>query len=303
MIDHITVCVCTFRRNRTLIGLLRNLALQKTRDQFTFSVVIVDNDALGSAQADVARLSSEASMEIVYSIEPEKMIPAARNRAIRLAKGNYVAIIDDDEFPLDNWLVTLYEAVRAFQVDGALGPVYPFFEQYPPPWLIKSGLLELPHLRTGTLLQWNQTRTGNVLLKKEVFDRHGIIFDKTFATGGSDQAFFRQAMGFGFRFIAVDEAPVYEIVPPERWRKTYFLRRALVNGFNAQKYVTRDGRTLNRIAAFLKSGSALLAYMISIPVCACLGAHILIPCMQNGLYHLSRLAATFGIEMLKKRDF
>lgn len=286
-----------------LVRLLRDLALQNTRGQFTFSVVVVDNDPAGSARTDVTRLSSEVNMEIVYGLEVSRTIPAARNHAIRLAKGNFIGIIDDDEFPPPNWLITLYEAVQTFKVDGALGPVYPFFEQPPPAWLIKSRLCDLPQWPTGTLLHWHQTRTGNVLLKKDVFDRHGTCFDETFRTGGSDQAFFRDAMEFGFRFIAVAEAPVYEIQPPERWSKGYFLQRALVNGFNAQKYIAGEHNKLKSTVALLKSAIALLAYMVSIPISACIGTHALMNCMQNGFYHLSRLAAVLGIELRKRRDF
>lgn len=303
MSDHISVCVCTYRRNRLLARLLRNLALQDTRGRFTFSAVVVDNDPSGSARTDVMRLSSELGMEIVYGVELERTIPAARNHATRLAKGNFIGIIDDDEFPPPHWLITLYEAIQTFKVDGALGPVYPFFEQPPPAWIMRSGLLDLPQWPTGTMLQWHQTRTGNVLLKKDVFDRHGISFDETYRTGGSDQAFFRRAMGLGFRFVAVENAPVYEIVPPKRWDKHYFLRRALVNGFNSLRYVADERNKLKSTATVLKSAIAASAYAVSVPASAFMGTHVLMNCMHKGLYHLSRFAAAFGIELWKRRDF
>lgn len=301
--DHISVCICTYRRNRLLARLLRNLALQETRGRFTYSVIVVDNDAAGSARADVVRLSAELGLEIIYGIEPERTIPAARNHAVSLARGSFIGIIDDDEFPPSHWLVTLYEAVQAYGVDGALGPVYPFFEEPPPAWIIKSRLLELPQWPTGTLLQWNQTRTGNVLLKKDVFDRGGIRFDESYRTGGSDQAFFRQAMERGYRFIAVAEAPAYEVVPPRRWDKRYFLQRALVNGFNSQKYLAGEGNKLKVAASILKSAVASALYAASIPVSAAMGTHALMGSLHKGLYHLSRVAAAFGLELRKRRDF
>jgi succinoglycan biosynthesis protein ExoM len=303
MIDHISVCICTFRRNATLARLLRNLTLQETGGQFSFSVVVVDNDTSGSAEAEVIRSRTEWGLEIAYGIEQERTIPAARNHALRLAKGGFIAIIDDDELPPPHWLRTLYEAVRTLDVDGALGPVFPFFEGIPPVWLVKSRLCELPSWRSGTLLQWNQTRTGNVLLKKEVFDRNGLHFDERFRTGGSDQAFFREAMNAGFRFVGIAEAPVYEIVPPARWSKRYWVRRALVNGYNAQKYLERDGLGLKTMTALFKSTGALVVYAVSAPLCACLGTHVLMNCVERGSYHLSRVAATFGIELWKRRDF
>ena len=131
MKDHISVCVPTFRRNQMLERLLRKLALQETGGLFDFSVVVVDNDVTGPAKETVMRLKTELALDICYGIEPEQTIPAARNHALRLARGNYIGIIDDDEFPPQNWLITLYRAIHTFDVDGALGPVHPFFEQKP----------------------------------------------------------------------------------------------------------------------------------------------------------------------------
>jgi succinoglycan biosynthesis protein ExoM len=300
--DHISVCICTYRRQRMLERLLRNLAIQDMEYGLSFSAVVVDNDPDGSAEVVVSRMRAELGLDIAFDIEQERTIPAARNHAVRLAKGSHIGIVDDDEFPSRHWLLSLYRAIRAFEVDGALGPVYPFFEQPPPAWLLRSGMVNLPHWPTGTLLQWTQTRTGNALLKREVFDRHSIRFDESFRTGGSDQAFFRRAMELGFRFVAVRNAPVYEIVPPERWSRSYFLNRALVNGFNSWKYMIGQSRAKMSMAA-LKSALAVVTYGAALPVCALLGSHVLMNSLQNGLYHVSRLAAVMGIELRKRRDF
>ena len=283
--------------------LLRNLKTQETGGLFSISVIIVDNDSTGQARETVSRLRTELGLEIAYAIEPEQTIPAARNHALKLANGNYIAIIDDDEFPPQHWLITLYRAVQAFAVDGVLGPVHPFFESKPPMWLIRGRFCERPMHRTGTLLDWNQTRTGNVLLKKAVFDRHQIRFDLKWKTSGSDRAFFKQAMSKGCRFIAVAEAPVYEIVPPERWSRAYYLKRALVHGYNSYRSIKDDSRRLTRLLIFLKSGVAVTAYAAALPFSCCVGSHILVKCLEGGGYHLSRLCAMLGIELIKKRNF
>jgi len=303
MSDHISVCVCTYRRDPQLARLLRSLAVQKTEGRFTFSIVVVDNDPLGPARAGVARLSEELGIPVAYDIEPERTIPAARNHAVRMATGNFIAIIDDDEIPLPDWLANLHRSVLACGADGGLGPILPSFEGRPPAWLVRSGLCDLPRWPTGTWLRWNQTRTGNVLLKKDVFDRGGLRFDETFRTGGSDQDFFRQAMAAGFRFVAVDEAPVEEVVPPERWAMSYWIRRAMVNGFNAWKYLGGRSRGLEAMAAALKSAAAVAVYGLSAPVWALRGTAVRMRCLEGGFYHLSRLMAAFGIELWKKRDF
>jgi len=303
MTDHISVCICTYRRNPTLERLLVNLAAQETAGEFEFSAVVVDNDPAGPARETVDRLRARLPLEITFGIEPVRTIPAARNHALRLARGSHIAIIDDDEFPPPDWLLTLLRAVRMFAVDGVLGPVLPFFERRPPDWLIKGRFCERPIHRTGTLLDWNQTRTGNVLLKKDLFDAHGLSFDLKWQTSGSDRAFFKQAIAAGFRFASVAEAPVYEIVPPERWTKSYYWRRALVHGFNSHRNSRGERRGLSSAAAALKSSAAVLAYAAALPFCACLGAHRLVRCLEGGGHHLSRLLAMFGVELVKKRDF
>jgi len=283
--------------------LLRKLKMQETDGLFDFSIVIVDNDTAGPAREIVTQLRAELGMEMDYSIELEQTIPAARNHALRLARGNYIGIIDDDEFPPQHWLITMYRAIQAFDVDGALGSVHPFFDQKPPAWLLKGRFCERQVYRTGTLLEWNQTRTGNVLLKKEVFNKHQLRFDLKWKTSGSDRAFFKQAMQLGYRFIAVEEAPVYESVPPERWTKHYYLKRALVHGYNAHRNSVGELRGFARVLVPLKSIAALLAYTMALPFCACLGSHVLVKCLERGGHHLSRLLAMLGIELVKKRDF
>ena len=251
----------------------------------------------------VAAVQSEMGLDLTYAIEPEHTIPAARNHALKLARGNYIGIIDDDELAPAEWLLQMYEAIQTFGVDGALGTVHPFFEGNPPSWLARSGICNLPIYRTGTLLHWSQTRTGNVLLKRSVFDDHGLTFDPRFRTGGSDQDFFRRAMERGCRFTAVAEAPVYEVVPPVRWARGYWVRRALVNGFNAEKYASTAMSRGRRALLTVKSMVGALACAAAMPIATVMGPHRSILCLEKGSYHLSRACASFGIELWRRRDF
>jgi len=301
--DHISICICTYHRNRSLENLLSKLAFQDTGNLFDFSIVVVDNDADGPAEETVTGVKHRLGLEITYGIEPVRTIPAARNHSIRLAKGNYIGIIDDDEFPPPQWLLTLYRAIHTFDVDGALGPVHPFFEQSPPDWLLKSGLCERPFLRSGTLLHWEDTRTGNVLLKKSVFDEHQLQFDLSCKTSGSDKEFFREAMALGYRFVAVEEAPVYEIVPPERQTKSYYLRRAIVHASNERKYRAPMLHGVKKILVPIKFLVALGIYSFLLPFCFIRGTHIVMKCLEKVVYHSSWLLRMLGVDLAKERGF
>lgn len=302
MIDHISVCVCTYRRNTTLSNLLRKLAQQKTQGEFAFSVVVVDNDAAGPARKTVTSLQEELDMDITYGIEPVNTIPAARNHALALARGNYIGIIDDDEFPPPDWLLRMYRAIHTFDVDGTLGPVFPFFSNYPPKWLVKGCFCERPTHKTGTLLHWDQTRTGNVLLKKDVFIKHNLQFDENCRTSGSDKEFFREAMAVGCRFVAVEEAPVFEVVPPPRQTKSYYLRRALIQASNERRFRAPHLKGASRILVPAKVTVAFGVYALALPFSALMGTHARIKCLLKLAYHLSWLLAMVGVDLAKKRD-
>ncbi len=98
-IDQISVCICTYKRPDLLRRLLERLDEQKTAGLFDYSAVIVDNDKSESARETAELYARQLRMSISYHVEPEQNIALARNRAIENASGDYVALIDDDEFP------------------------------------------------------------------------------------------------------------------------------------------------------------------------------------------------------------
>lgn len=283
--------------------LIKKLLYQETQGLFDFSIIIVDNDNQESARGLIENINKNTNIMIHYEVEPERSIPAARNRALNLADGNYIAIIDDDELPPPHWLLTLYKSIQTFEVDGALGPVIPYFEERPPSWLIKGKFCERPIYRTGTLLDWFQTRTGNVLLKKRVFDEHNLKFDLRWKTSGSDRAFFKAAIEHGYKFVAVAEAPVYEIVPPERWAKSYYIRRAFVHGYNSYRNSIKGTSLSWQLLTAIKSIFALGIYLLAFPIFFILGPAWYVKCLEKGAHHFSQLVARFGIEIIKTRDF
>ena len=93
---------------RKLLGELRGL---ETGDQFTFSVVISDNDAEESARLVVEGLSADYPVRIDYVTEPRRSISLARNAALAKATGDAIAFIDDDEWPELDWLINHVSAL------------------------------------------------------------------------------------------------------------------------------------------------------------------------------------------------
>src|SRR5258708_7195565 len=166
---HISVCICTYKRPDFLKRLLEELGGQDTDGLFTYSIVIADNDHLRSAEFAVTEFAASSRIPVKYCVEPRQNIALARNKAVLNATGDFVAFIDDDEFPTKRWLLTLFKACLEYDVDGLLGPVKPHFDEEPPKWVVKGKFYDRPTYPTGLVIDRRKGRTGNVLLKKHIF--------------------------------------------------------------------------------------------------------------------------------------
>lgn len=293
-IPHISVCVCTFKRPVLLQRLLEALRIQDTDHQFSFSILVVDNDRTESAKSIVEPFAKEQSPAVFYAVEPRQNIARARNKAVQCSAGDFVAFIDDDEVPINRWLLTLYTACLRFKVDGVLGPVKPHFDEAPPSWVVKGQFYERPTYPTGLVIDWRKGRTGNVLLRRHVLLEYEQPFRPEFRNG-EDQEFFHRAIGKGHVFIWCDEAIAYETVPPHRWNRRFLLKRALLRG--AMEPQT-PGFGIRDVA---KSFVAVWAYGISLPFVFLVGDDTFMRLLVRLCDHLGKLLAVVGINPVREQ--
>lgn len=290
---HVSVCICTYRRPTLLARLLDALARQETDGAFTYSIVVADNDAAQSSQAVVRAFAASTPLTVRYSVEARQNIALARNKAIENADGDFIAFIDDDESPPPRWLVTLFTACREYGVAGVLGPVRPRFEDSPPRWVVAGKFYERPTYPTGFEIGWRQGRTGNVILKREIFEPGTAPFRAEFLTG-EDQDFFRRMIERGHRFIWCETAAVHEVVPPVRWRRTFMMRRALLRGAVSLFHPTFGARDI------VKSLVAVPAYAALLPLALLLGQARFMTYVVKLCDHLGRLLALMHIKPIKE---
>lgn len=290
--SHVSVCICTYKRPEYLQRLLNELRSQDTGGLFTYSIVVADNDQLRSAEAVVQDFAATSSIPAVYCVEPRQNIALVRNKALENTKGNFIAFIDDDELPTKQWLLSLFEACKKYDVDGALGPVKPHFDVKPPSWVIESKLHDRPSYPTGLVIDWRKGRTGNTLLKKEIFAGEEQPFRPEFLTG-EDQDFFRRMIAKGHRFVWCHEALAYEIVPPIRWKTTFMLRKALLRGAISSIHPTFGARDI------AKSVIAAPAYTVALPFALLMGHARFMSLLVKLFDHLGKLLACVGIRPVK----
>jgi succinoglycan biosynthesis protein ExoM len=295
-IPHLCVCICTYKRPLLLQRLLEKLQEQETGGAFTFSAVVADNDAARSAESLVTNIASRSHVEIRYCNEPRKNIALVRNAALANAKGEFIAFIDDDEFPVASWLAKLLQACETYKASGVLGPVRPHFDEPPPAWLVRGRFCERPEHETGMLMVWTKCRTGNVLFRRSILSKIDEPFKPEFGTGGEDQDFFRRASEQGCTFVWCNEAVAYESVPPSRWTRSYMCKRALLRGRNGLKHPT--GRAL----LVSKSIAAVPGYLLLLPVTLLLGQHVFVKYAVKFCDHFGRLLALLHLNPIDERQ-
>jgi succinoglycan biosynthesis protein ExoM len=289
-VPHLAVCICTYRRTQFLKRLLGELRDQETQGLFTYSIVVADNDAQESARGVVSAFAATTALDVTYCVEPEQNIALTRNRAVRNAHGDFIAFIDDDEFPIRSWLLTLLQACKEHRVDGVLGPVKRYFDETPPRWIVKGDFYERATYPTGLVIDWRKGRTGNVLLKQELFD-DDQPFRPEFRQG-EDQDFFQRMIAKGRRFIWCNEAVAYEVVPPVRWKRSFMLRRALLRGAMEPQTASFGFR------AIAKSLIAVPLYAAALPFSALAGHHKFMSLLIRLCDHLGKLLAVMGINLI-----
>jgi succinoglycan biosynthesis protein ExoM len=292
---HISVCICTYRRPELLQRSLHAVREQETAGEFTFSVVVADNDERQSGRPVADAFAQSGPLRIVYAVEPVQNIALARNRALAVAEGEFVAFIDDDEFPMREWLLRMFQTCKSYDVAGVLGPVRPTFDEPPPRWLELGNFYQRPEHQTGSKMTWEKSRTGNLLFRRSIL--HGIKepFRSEFGTGGEDLDFFRRMNERGHTFLWCNEGIVYELVPPTRWKRSFLLKRAFLRGQISLRHP--KGR-LGRIA---KSIVAVPCYCFGLPFFFLAGQHVFMNYLVRLCDHLGRLLALVHLNPMRER--
>lgn len=253
----VAICIPTFRRAE-LLGRLLDSLTRLQRVDADVVVIVVDNDADRSALATVDSFRRRLR-ELVYDVEPNAGVAAARNRLVTLAlerQCDLVAFVDDDEWVDGAWLYRLLETARGFSADAVLGPVIPSYEANIPEWLRRGGFFERPRERTGTIM--HRGRTGNALVAARLLKSCTEPFPRCLRIG-EDTYFFENARRRGASIVWCDEALAYEGVPSDRARVGWLLARAFEQGKTYSQCLRLLGQTRRQRVA--RTAKCLLRLM------------------------------------------
>src|SRR5579862_5391234 len=103
----LTVCVCTHDRPNHVSACLSGLARQSVaRDRF--DVVVVDSCSPAPARDELRSLvAADQRARLIRLDQPG--VSAARNAGAASARTEYIAYIDDDAIPAEDWVETILD--------------------------------------------------------------------------------------------------------------------------------------------------------------------------------------------------
>jgi hypothetical protein len=255
----LSIVIPSYRRPELLARTLES-CLHQAGVTASYEIVVVDNDAAGSARATVEAADRNGVVPVRYVLEGRPGISHARNTGVANAAGRYVVFIDDDEEADPGWLAAFLDTAERYQADIVIGPVLP---RFPPGNPVVDAYRQKVYTRdarvpTGTVLpRWSGI--GNTLLDKErCLAGNPEPFDPRLGlSGGEDALFLRGLLRRGRRMVWCAEAVTWEAIPVDRLAARYLLRRSF-RGAQTTTFVCTAirPRELRRAAFWMAVGCA-----------------------------------------------
>ncbi|NEQ51299.1 MAG: glycosyltransferase family 2 protein [Leptolyngbya sp. SIO3F4] len=135
MIDF-TVAIPTYNGAERLPKLLQKLRSQTETQQFSWAIIVVDNNSTDNTK-DIVRFAQISwgtdYPSLHYVFEPNQGAAFARLKAMDSAKSEWVGFLDDDVSPADDWVAQAYAFAQEHPRAGAFGgQIHADFEVEPP---------------------------------------------------------------------------------------------------------------------------------------------------------------------------
>jgi succinoglycan biosynthesis protein ExoM len=244
----VLVGISTYKRPKMLERLLQ--AVDKFKTDADVRLLIAENDTDGRAGISVVNtlVSSGYRFPLEAIVVEKRGLTYSRNAILEFGfsdpKIDFIAMMDDDQWPESNWLDALLKVQRDTAADIVGAAVWPEFEMPPPKWAVQSKAYTLDTTTTGPVDML--TGSGGILVSRNVVNLlTPPWYDHEFArTGGEDVDLFMRLRVTGGRFARAASAVIHETYPPSRVTLQWALARAYRSGNTDMRVILRYRRDL-----------------------------------------------------------
>lgn len=267
---NVTICIPTYKRQLMLKKLVENIASSSNNnsDLNISKIIITDNDIEKSALSTVDELTTRFSgkLNISYIHCATKGLANVRNELLKeglKTESDFIAFIDDDEYPDPEWLNKLLETSLKNDADLTTGPKIPVFESKVPEY-IACWFKEHEHKNNERV---NHIDTGNLLIRTRSLLKNKVWFDTDFnKTGGEDTYFGYEMLKRGSTIYWSGNAIVFETIP-EHKSKIRWLFTKHYSFANIYTYIIKKDKDYSKLTKkFLVSLIYIVSGIISLVI-------------------------------------
>ncbi|WP_100615121.1 glycosyltransferase family 2 protein [Confluentibacter citreus] len=185
MIPTISIAICTYNRASLLKKCLEALLPQINTSNI--DIIIVDNNSNDTTRGLIETYQNKHK-NITYVFEKRQGLAIARNVAWQYAKGLWIAYLDDDGIPHNNYVERLQYVINHYDFDCYGGMYYAYYEKERPKWLSENfGTKRLISPNIG-LIDENTLSGGIFNIKRCVLEQIGG-FKENFGMSGKNVAY------------------------------------------------------------------------------------------------------------------
>jgi glycosyltransferase involved in cell wall biosynthesis len=304
-----SVVICTYNHAEALPAIIDSLCRQ-TLERSRYEIIVVDNNSTDATRAVVDALTRRHP-GIRYCFEPAQGISHARNCGWKQARGLYVAYLDDDCRPPEEWLTVASEIIERHSPMAMGGPYRTAFDGARPRWVTDYFNSFVPLKEPGFLErhEYGSLAGGNVFFLRTVFE--AVRFDPRLGHVG-------RTVGYGEETAVLKEisdrfpASLYydprlyvdHLVRPEKLTLSYNIRASFGAGRSFVR--RRDVTPAGPARLILSAGVTLLSLTVDVLVRMLLRDRRRYPYPQTYLFerclgHVRRLGFLYEQGLRRKR--
>ncbi len=265
-----TVAIPTYNGESRLPELLERLKNQLHTENLSWEIIVVDNNSTDNTAKIVQAYQKnwQCPYPLKYCFEVKQGAAYARKKAVAEAKGKLIGFLDDDNYPISNWVAAAYSFAQKYPKVGAYGSqIHPDWEVEPPqnfqriaPFLAitERGNLPLLYEAKNKLLP----PSAGLVVRKQAWLES--LPDKCILTGrvkgnmltSEDLEMLSYIQKAGWEIWYNPEMEISHKIPNSRLQKDYLI--PFFRGIGLSRYVTR----MVNIQPYYRP-IAFLAYMIN----------------------------------------
>ena len=223
-----TIAVCTWNRPRSVLGAVASAMAQ---DHPSFEVVTVDDGSDNQAR-EVLSSAVGQGVRVVY--QEHAGLNAARNVAVREARGDFVAFLDDDEEAAHDWLRELDAAMERHPDAGCVGGPLLAPDLPTPRTCTRCSLKDGERDLGEPEREVDRVIGGNMAIPKWAFAKVGL-FDDRISGIGDDDEWMRRARALSLPIIHAPAARILHL----RDASDYTLRRLTIRTWRKAHEIAR----------------------------------------------------------------